>query len=262
MPLPAVAAVLARLAAVGGTRAAAGTAAGAEARVLTSVGSSNAKAYTQSLMGAAESAANRRRRRGKRQGDGEGGEQSKGGEGTGGESSGSQPLVKPVMTVVKGLSLLAAAAVTATVATHKLSSALLESQRGLAKWHGGIAATMAQLNLQRMQLEMRTARHTAGSVQSLGRATMSLNETLQPLKEDFAIIQNMVMTGVTRIVDIGLKLAGKIPGVGDLHELIQEWDRKNRKEQGQPLAEVIAKLAWAEYGGRMPRPPYNAEPQM
>ncbi len=257
MALP-IAAILARLLAAGGGRAAVGGAAAAEGRVLTSVGANNAKAYTQALMGAAEGVPPRRRRRRRSADDGSEQQDSGGSENTEGQS----PLAGSAMRAAKAVSLLGAAAFTATAATAKLSNMLLDSQRTLGRWHGGIAATMAQMDLQRMQLEMQRARNTAGSVQALGRATMGLNETLQPIKEDFAILQNMVMAGLTRLVDIGLETLGKLPGVGDLHNLIQEWDRRMRREQGMPLAEAIGRVAWSEYGGRMPRPPYNIEPDL
>ena len=107
-----------------------------------------------------------------------------------------------------GLATKASLAVAgATVAAITMSRAQLRGNERLGHYDARIAATMARMNIQQIQLDYRRARATAASTETLGSAIRGLNETLAPFEQAGAKTRNYVAAGVAKIVDVGMEIA-------------------------------------------------------
>ena len=106
---------------------------------------------------------------------------------------------------------VATVGVAATVATIAFARRQLRLQEPLARFSPQIAQTMAQLQVQRLRLDIRTARATGHSTERLGDAVRGMNEALQPWVEVGTNVKNAAATLGARIVQFGIPVAETSP---------------------------------------------------
>lgn len=147
-----------------------------------------------------------------------------------------------------------AALVGAVLALKTFVQQVVESNRGLAKWNGSIAASFNMLDIHSMQREMQTANATAGTTTQLNETFDDLLQEFQPLREDIGILVNLVATNLalgTKAL-IGMATAF-IKDEAWLKEIVDglhilEAEAKARKQQS-PLGNTALSNLAAMAGG-------------
>ena len=118
-----------------------------------------------------------------------------------------------------------------------LAEKTVESNRGLSQWSGAIAASFANLDLQREAEERKLAQGTAGSAATLNRAFGEFVEETRQLRQfgrQTANLLGIVAANTGRIVAAMIKFA---PNVGLLMSVMNKLDQLlgNRQQQDDPI---------------------------
>lgn len=124
---------------------------------------------------------------------------------------------------------------------------LVEGNRSLARWDGGLAASFMQLDLKRQQLERESATKTGGSASALNEAFAELLEETQPLMDDLKSISNGVGIVAARAAAFIAFVMKWDPLIKALAELADMIERNTRKEGAGK--DPIAKFMDAILGG-------------
>jgi hypothetical protein len=118
-----------------------------------------------------------------------------------------------------------------------------ESNRGLGKWNGQIAASFAQLDIADMRREIQTADATFGSTTSLNTALSELLNEVQPIREGVGTAVNtmgIIAAKVSQGLAIGVKILTFLPifaaGMREIEKLLGP---DGKPVDTDPLAEFM-----------------------
>lgn len=98
----------------------------------------------------------------------------------------------PLGTQLKLYAKVGTGLYTASKALETFVWGISESNRGLARWNGEIAASFAQLDIANMRRDIQTADATSGSTVALNSAFNDLMTELQPMRETVATGLNVI----------------------------------------------------------------------
>lgn len=126
-----------------------------------------------------------------------------------------------------------------------------ESNRDLAKWNGGLAASFMSLDLKKQQLEINRAAETGGTAANLNAHLGKLLEELAPISNTFSSIVNLGATlGVEIARDMAaiVKYVSLFPGVAAIIKKIED-DLKQKNNGPDPLAQDLRALIGMRLNG-------------
>jgi hypothetical protein len=141
---------------------------------------------------------------------------------------------------VKALALGPPAIGLAVMALKGFSNRLLEGQRVFAQYNGQTASAFAQLDVNRIQRDIRQGNANAGSTEGLARALDSLEEALLPLETVITELLNrgavVLIELIKPLIDSAVAVAKGLDGVAEMFggDVIddQVWkDIENAKRQ-------------------------------
>ena len=161
------------------------------------------------------------------------------------------------------LGLFNAALLSASRSAGEFGGAVLESRRSLADYNGAIASAFAQLEFQKIGMNIENARATQGSTTALAQSQMGFNREMQPIIQLGMNLINEVGIVATNTAKVYLA-AAKMLGVTDKLQAILtilEWFRgKAAKEDDTPP--IIAAVRGLAQDLKRPAamPPGNNQP--
>lgn len=158
------------------------------------------------------------------------------------------------------------AALTAIVAlpfaVKKFGEALVEARRSIGMYDGGTASRLAQVDVQRFQLDMQSGRNTSASTNVFLDQMAEFREAFQPLRETAIDIANTIGTGVVWLGKIAAWLSEIHPAVMGIR-WVMDWFYGKERNQGNKGQHGIGAATlhvmggeqgkgWRERGGRRP----------
>jgi hypothetical protein len=132
------------------------------------------------------------------------------------------------------------------VAMHKFAEAVTESRRKYAELNGLIGNAFALLDVQKLQMDMRTAQGISGSTAALTKAQGQLAEQEQPIDQMVKSIENLLAITVTRFettILTGLGTVLRATGFGKILEKIEEDLRKQMGADSTIAEQMMRDLA-------------------
>jgi hypothetical protein len=117
-----------------------------------------------------------------------------------------------------------------------VGATLLESERTVGQYNGGITMALAQLDVGRIQRKIETAKDTEESVKALAKAQNRLEENLRPIDVAFTNIKNKLAAAAANLESDVLE------GVFG--------QQKPRQAELSPLSQLAQDYAHGKYGGR------------
>ena len=145
-------------------------------------------------------------------------------------------------------------------AGEKFAELIVESNRGLSLWNGGIAASFAQLDFRRQQLDARMATANAGSITTLNEQFGKLLENSQEVRQALGTAINLLGMGVAKISSIAITLVKIFPGMKQIIGLLGSIE--DLLGQNVDLDDQIEKFAGAARGVGFPVQPPVPNPQL
>ncbi|HVX16245.1 MAG TPA: hypothetical protein VHC22_33975 [Pirellulales bacterium] len=113
-------------------------------------------------------------------------------------------LAGPVGMAGGAIAGLGVAAVKGTMAMERMGGEMLENQRHLRQFSGGMANTFAMLDRQRTSLDVLRATNTAKSAHNLARSEIQLQTALAPMQTALQNIENNIMAKVLDVLTKGV----------------------------------------------------------
>lgn len=136
-----------------------------------------------------------------------------------------------------------------------------EANKELRYYSGELAVAFANLDIQELQQNMRTAQRTGGSGSLLASEIKNLKDEFQPLREMNAIFKNKLAANfvastaaVTKLATDAAKLTGLVGIAEDIEKNTRDRSRDNR-EPGVRMAQELASGAWTQIVNNQPLPP-------
>ena len=145
-------------------------------------------------------------------------------------------------------------------AGEKFAELIVESNRGLSLWNGGIAASFAQLDFRRQQLDARMASANRGSIVTLNEQFGKLLENSQEVRQALGTAINLLGMGVAKVGSIAITLVKIFPGMKQIIGLLGKIEDILGKNV--ELDDQLEQFAGAARGAGFPVQPPVPNPQL
>lgn len=131
-----------------------------------------------------------------------------------------------------------------------------ESRRDLGRWNGSIAASFAQLDIRRMQGDIKTAEGVSGSTAGLNAAYGDLLEELRPIRQDMMTLINGVGIVAANVGRVLAFVSKYLPFVQLIHLAAQKIEENTGKAKAgrDPMRDILDMLTNAPRPGPRPAP--------
>lgn len=142
---------------------------------------------------------------------------------------------------IKGAVMAAGVAIAAVkfpLMLKEASRARLAEQSELGKYSGRIARTMALMQVQDVHLGLRTARTTSSGIESLGKSTRRLGDTLQPYEAAGTNLRNAINDATNNMVSTMVRF-GEFFMSGGHPDALGRDAAARRKGPGLPFQEFL-----------------------
>jgi hypothetical protein len=158
-----------------------------------------------------------------------------------------------------GAFLLNAALISVARSLGQFGDSVLETRRNLADYNGTIAMAFANVDFQKLNLDVRRAGDTRGSTAELARAVMDFREAIYPIELLGMRVLNLAATLTAKVGAVLAALAQVHPTFQLLKmigEKIEQNTRKKDMEGTLPISRVLHEMARGDFAGpNQPLPP-------
>jgi len=118
-----------------------------------------------------------------------------------------------------------------------ITTGILEKQRELAPLSGQIASAFAKLELRTRTIQVERAGAVGGSTAMLADAIGDLRETIEPMRQTFVTLVNILATGTAKFAQLLVILAEYSPTFKAAVEIAKKIEESQRKEAAGPFIE-------------------------
>ncbi|WP_321376936.1 hypothetical protein [Trichococcus shcherbakoviae] len=167
-------------------------------------------------------------------------------------------LSNPVTATVAAVAAMGLSAIAVTKTMHSLAESVTENQREMRRYSASIATAFARLDLQRLQLDVQTARNTGGTASTLTGATQMMEKSLQPMREDWQNTKNILTIPLAAGVNLVGKAYSLMTKWNPLFQMLRFLGKDKNENVGPPF---IAALQTAFMDHRKDKEPANKKPR-
>ena len=163
-------------------------------------------------------------------------------------SQATKELISETLKAGTSLTGLAVAAISMPFILKKLSGALVESQRRLAEFNGGIAGAFATLDAHRYAREAKRAAGTEQSTKVLIESQNRLENATLPLEQAWSNVSNQVFARLDRAAAAMVEMLMDTPLVGDLIKWLAKDEHRGDAQAWVKFLDDIGDGKWQDPG--------------